>query len=83
MVIHWLTTNANPRLPGWSEKHGWKMHAVEAPDNTKLGEIKQIRALCGLRARHGWGVDFFIETKCVRCERKANEQEHNQYIQVV
>lgn len=82
-MIHWLTTNANPRLPNCSEKHGWKMHAVEGPDNAKLEDVRKTRALCGLRARHGWGFDLFIEAKCVRCERKVNESLNNQHVQAV
>ena len=24
-------------------------------------------AFCGLRPRHGWGVDLFIDRQCARC----------------
>lgn len=70
-MIHWLSTQANPQLPGWTEKHGWKLHAVEASPNATLEEIKRMRALCGARARHGWYVDLFIDEKCKWCEKKA------------
>jgi hypothetical protein len=77
-VIHWLTTNANPRLPGWTEQHGWKLHAVELPAEAKFSQARGRSALCGLVARHGWGLDLFIEAKCERCERKANAIESTQ-----
>ena len=72
LMIHWLSTAQNPRLPGWTESHGWKMHAVEAPADAKLQDVKRLPAICGTRARHGWYVDLFIEDKCKRCERKAS-----------
>ena len=73
--IRWLTTNANPRLAGWTEKHGWKMHAVPVSDDAaKFSDIKRVRALCGLRPRHGWGIDLFIEAKCACCQKKAGAQ---------
>jgi hypothetical protein len=73
-MIHWLNTNANPRLPGWTEHHGWKMHAVEAPADAKLEDVKRSRALCGQRARYGWYVDLFMiedwsQCYCERCKK--------------
>ena len=31
--VRWLTTNANPTAPVWTEQHGWKMHAVPVSDD--------------------------------------------------
>lgn len=70
-MIHWLTT-LSPKLAfthAPSAITGWKLHAVEASDDASLTEIGRRRALCGLRPRHGWTVDLFIEERCQRCER--------------
>lgn len=75
MPIQWVTTNANPKLPGWTEQHGWKLHAVETGADTlsykvTFADIRWKPALCGLLPRHGWGLDLFIEAKCERCAAK-------------
>ena len=62
----WLTTCLNPRTP-LSEPRGWRTHAVLVPAGAKFDEIKKLRSLCGLRPRHGWGMDLFIEEPCARC----------------
>lgn len=55
--MEWLSSEPNPRTSGLNAAGGWKLHAV--------GDDK--RALCGLRAKHGWGTDLFVEDKCRRC----------------
>lgn len=69
---HWLTTAPNPRTPATGHdagQRGWRLHAVEAPADATFPEIGHRRALCGLRPRHGWGLDMFIEKRCERCAR--------------
>jgi hypothetical protein len=36
---------------------------------------KRAQALCGLRPRHGWGMDLFIEDVCSRCEAIMDRRE--------
>jgi hypothetical protein len=67
MTIQWLTTGVNPRRV--HEPSGWKLHAVVAEDSDNFTTIKNYRATCGLRPRHGWDIDLFIEDRCKHCER--------------
>lgn len=70
-MIHWVTTEANPRTPATGHdagQRGWRLHAVEADDKATTKDIRFKVAMCGLRARYGWGLDMFIEQKCSRCE---------------
>ncbi len=72
-MIHWVTTAPNPRSPATGHnagQRGWRLHAVEAADDAKFNEIKFRAAVCGLRPHHGWGLDAFIEDRCVRCAKK-------------
>jgi hypothetical protein len=74
--IQWLTTKPSGRAHTCGADDGvtgWKMHAVVASDKTLLKDLGRQPALCGLRPRHGWGMDLFIEDHCKRCEKKANE----------
>ena len=73
MTYQWLTTAPNPRSRATGHdagQRGWKLHAVAAQPTMSLREVRFRPALCGLRARHGWGVDGFIDEKCVRCTAK-------------
>jgi len=73
-VIHWLTTQPNPRSPATgfdAGQRGWRLHAVEAPANGKVADIRETAAFCGLVPAHGWGLDLFIERRCSRCEKLA------------
>ena len=65
----WLTTQNNPTLSVDAEPRGWRRHAVVGDDNETFEEYTKRRALCGLRARHGWGMDLFIVKRCKRCVR--------------
>ncbi len=68
----WLTTEPNPRSPATgfdAGQRGWKMHYVAGVGNEDTLPIKGKRAACGLRPRHGFSLDLFIEDKCQRCER--------------
>lgn len=74
-MIHWLTTAPNPRsrATGYDAgQRGWRLHAVEAPDNFRFSElnVNVPSAVCGVRPSHGWGLDMFIDRRCTRCERK-------------
>lgn len=72
MTFRWLTTNPNPRTPATgvdAGQRGWRLHAIEASAETTLFEARGLRAACGLRPRHGWGLDMFINDHCKRCER--------------
>ena len=76
-MLHWLTTAPNPRYINKTHgadqgQRGWSLHAVEAPADATVAHVNGLRALCGLRAAHGWGLDLFIERRCTRCEAKAN-----------
>jgi hypothetical protein len=72
MAFQWLTTNPNPRSPATgvdAGQRGWRLHAIEASPETTFSEVRILPAACGLRPRHGWGLDMFIEDRCKRCER--------------
>ena len=76
--IQWLTTAPNPRsrATGFDAgQRGWRIHAVLATDVATLEEIRNVPALCGLRPRHGWGMDLSIEARCRRCERNIRSGE--------
>jgi hypothetical protein len=77
---HWLTTMPNPRsrATGYDAgQRGWKRHAVFAPQNATVENVRSLRAICGLKPRHGWGDDLYIEDKCQACERLMAKR-HNQ-----
>ena len=74
MHITWVTTNDKNGGGPWQS--GWKEHAVPLADseeekNMAFSSLGKRRALCGLRPRHGWGIDLFIDEKCKRCEAKV------------
>lgn len=82
--LHWLTTTPNPYRNAHTPvvddgQVGWKLHLVRLGERTYkpigrrdgVTEIDISRALCGLSAKHGWGLDLFINTPCKRCMRKA------------
>jgi hypothetical protein len=75
MAIQWLTTAPNPRSAATgfdAGQRGWKLHAVNAAADENFAGLKYRAALCGLRPRHGWGLDMFVEDKCKRCLEKTN-----------
>lgn len=74
MTIQWLTTSPNPRVvcnTSDDGQRGWRLHAIEASDDTRFKDVRSQPALCGLIPAHGWGMDLFIERKCIRCLRKS------------
>jgi len=76
MERHWVTTNPNPRssAKGWDAGQvGWRLHLVEIPGGTPIEDEGKIRAICGLRARYGWGVDLFIDRRCEKCVAKVQK----------
>lgn len=68
MVYKQFTTVLNPRVPQWSEPRGWRLHTVKVPIGVTFDELRKLRSLCGLRPKHGWGGDLFIDEPCARCE---------------
>jgi hypothetical protein len=56
-MTKWRTTN--PRNSHSAAQTGWKLHAVN----------HDRKAECGLLAKHGWGLDLFVDTKCTECIR--------------
>lgn len=72
--IVFCTTSPNPRVrasgPDCGQK-GWRLHAVYGLPLDSFESLKRSRALCGVRPRHGWGIDLFIEDPCLRCVAKA------------
>lgn len=80
-AYQWLTTQPNPRraTSGRADEGvtGWKEHAVLATEDTKFEDIRYVRAVYGLRARHGWGLDLFIDTPCKRCTAILNKMDAN------
>jgi hypothetical protein len=75
--IQWLVT-CSPRLVHThapSAISGWKRHAIIAEDTETISSIDNSPALCGLRAKHGWAEDLFIEDHCKRCELIAKLRE--------
>jgi hypothetical protein len=72
--MQWLTTAPEPGRAARAHsadcgQRGWRLHAVAAGDKETLGDIRTRRAACGLLPSHGWGMDLFINQRCVRCER--------------
>jgi len=74
MTYQWLTTQPNPNSSATgvnAGQRGWKTHAViSEPSENFIKDIKRRQAICGLRPRHGWGLDLFIEDKCERCLKR-------------
>jgi hypothetical protein len=77
MAIQWLTTAPNPKSQGtgWDAgQRGWRVHAIDVPDEdpreslVTFKDIANTRSACGLLPVHGWGMDLFIERRCMRCE---------------
>ena len=87
--LFWLTTMPNPISPAHTHtadcgQVGWRLHLVNTgidvrdhpfayalPENER--EIDVSPALCGLRAKHGWGLDMFIDAPCKRCKKIADQ----------
>lgn len=70
-AFQWFTTEPNPCTPATgvdAGQRGWRLHAVRT-SSTSFSAIKSLRAVCGLRPSHGWGLDLFIDDKCRRCSR--------------
>jgi len=56
-------------------QRGWRTHAVRGNLKTRFSEIRKARSACGLQPRHGWGMDLWVERRCVKCERKMSRDE--------
>ena len=71
ITFNWATTSPNPRHPGTGHdagQKGWRLHAVQMECGEDYSAYKRRPALCGTWPRHGWGLDLFIEEKCIRCK---------------
>lgn len=89
MSLQWQTTNPNPINPAHTHKMdagqvGWRLHLVDVGQtivpsiqspimNRNHSEIDKSKAVCGLVPKHGWGLDFFIDTLCSRCVARAKK----------
>lgn len=76
--LRWATTVPNPKGPGHGvdgDQRGWKLHIVNAETLYQATKQSPVfgAALCGTRAKHGWGLDFFIEDECKRCLARAKK----------
>lgn len=70
VTFGWFVTSPNPRSPttGYDAgQRGWRLHAVLLNGGEPSKGVERRPALCGLRPRHGWGADLFIDTECGRC----------------
>ena len=77
MSFLWLSTNDKNGGGPWQSS--WRHHAVPLEENeneniTTFAQLGKRRALCGLRPRHGWGMDLFLDTNCKRCEAKLAKE---------
>jgi hypothetical protein len=66
--LEWVTTNPSPFVKkyGYDQgQRGWRLHLVNPKDGNYA------KALCGLTPSHGWGVDWYIESECKNCVKKA------------
>ena len=66
----WLSTGPNPRTAATGPdagQRGWRLHAVRADEDATFDSIRARRSACGLRPRHGWSLDLFIEQRCAGC----------------
>jgi len=73
-MIHWLTTQPNPRSSATgvdAGQRGWRLHAVET-ERENFTDIKHLSAICGVRPKFGWGLDMFIEDHCSKCEARLH-----------
>lgn len=74
MEAKFFTTAPNPRKR--AHRHGmdqnqigWRVHAVLPVDGDEVTQ-KYRPAACGLKPRHGWALDLFIDERCRNCERR-------------
>jgi hypothetical protein len=77
-MIHWLTTAPHPHAPATgfdAGQKGWRLHAVEAPENASFESIGRAVAVCGTRPRYGWSIDLFIERRCSKCVQKLGVED--------
>jgi hypothetical protein len=61
-IREWVSTGTCTKH---GEPRGWRLHAVEFVEGSPDGNLK--RSACGMWKR--WGLDLFVERKCVRCLR--------------
>jgi hypothetical protein len=77
-TFFWCTTSPHPRSrsTGYDAgQRGWRLHAVLAVDGEDYQQYKRRPALCGTAARHGWGLDMFIDEECTRCQNAMTKRE--------
>lgn len=78
MLFAWGTTLPHPTKK--AHRHGaddgqvgWKLHAFPVEEDGT--HEKRAQSLCGLRPRHGWGLDLFIDERCTRCDAIMDRRE--------
>lgn len=72
--IVFCTTAPNPRVHARGYdcgQKGWRLHAVYGLPLDSFASLQRSAALCGIRPRHGWLLDLFIEDPCLKCVAKA------------
>jgi hypothetical protein len=80
-TFNWVTTLPHPYRPAHTHgaddgQVGWKLHAVEmGRDDDFTKEAKRRQAICGVRPRHGWGLDLFIDAECTKCVKAMKKRE--------
>jgi hypothetical protein len=75
--VQWLTSRPSGRAHTCGADRGqtgWRLHAVEAAKSETFADIGARVALCGLRPRHGWSLDLFIDEKCKRCVKEYEKR---------
>lgn len=77
-TYEWCTTSPNPNSRDFGPdagQRGWRIHLVPKGQSEHMfyGKYKA-PSLCGIRPRHGWGLDLFIDEPCARCEAIAEKR---------
>lgn len=66
-----VTTAPNPRSSQMgfdAGQRGWRLHMVQGVETDNFSDLPR-KALCGVRAAHGWSLDLFIDQECERCTK--------------
>ena len=88
--LYWLTTSPNPISPAHTHtadcgQVGWRLHLGKTEVHIKAhplasalpknwSQVDVSPAFCGLRPKHAWSLDMFIDEPCKRCMKIADRQ---------